>query len=75
MSCNQPIRSYDNIPARKLQRIGYDGLAVVHKRLLKKIVSLSDQNRYIVNSGSVGQPRDNNNNAKYVVIGSLPLFL
>jgi predicted phosphodiesterase len=54
-----------------LKLISYDGLTVVQKRLRQEIVSLSEQNRYIVNAGSVGQPRDGNNNAKYVILDTL----
>lgn len=37
------------------------------KRFMKSTVSLEKNRRYIINSGSVGQPRDAYNEAKYVV--------
>jgi len=31
------------------------------------VINLAEDQKYIVNIGSVGQPRDGNNNAKYVI--------
>jgi len=51
-----------------LALFGFDGVRVSKEGLTKGIVRLSPGNRYIVNVGSVGQPRDRqNNNAKYVI--------
>ena len=50
-----------------LKLICFDGREIVHKPMRQGIVSLSDQSRYIVNAGSVGQPRDGSNAAKYVI--------
>ena len=35
------------------------------------IIELDDENKYIINAGSVGQPRDGNAHAKYVIFDSL----
>ena len=41
---------------------------VIHKyKLARKTLQLKTEARYIINVGSVGQPRDGNNNAKYVL--------
>jgi len=40
---------------------------IEHKRLGKGLASLASGARHIVNIGSVGQPRDGNNKAKYVL--------
>jgi len=52
----------------ELKLIGFDGKVSQHIPLLKGIVNNFHKDRkYIVNVGSVGQPRDGNNNAKYVI--------
>lgn len=58
-----------------LKLICFDGHAVVQKPLRQGIIPLREQNRYIVNAGSVGQPRDGNNTAKYVIVDTLALSL
>lgn len=51
-----------------LKLIGFDGKVSQHIRLQKGIVNhFHKDKKYIVNVGSVGQPRDGNNNAKYVI--------
>lgn len=51
-----------------LALFGYDGVRVSKDGLTQGIVELSPACRYIVNVGSVGQPRDRqNNNAKYII--------
>ena len=50
-----------------LELIRYDGRQVERRPLGQGIASLEAQCRYIVNVGSVGQPRDGNNNAKYAI--------
>jgi predicted phosphodiesterase len=51
-----------------LALFGFDGSRVSKEGLTQGIVRLSPDSRYIVNVGSVGQPRDRqNNNAKYVI--------
>jgi predicted phosphodiesterase len=52
----------------ELELIGFDGKVSQHIPLKEEIVKHLDKDRkYIVNVGSVGQPRDGNNNAKYVI--------
>jgi len=52
----------------ELKLIGFDGNVSEHISLQKGPVKPLHKNRkYIVNVGSVGQPRDGNNNAKYVI--------
>ena len=47
---------------------GFDGSEVSRDKLSQGIVQLTPDNRYIINVGSVGQPRDRqSNNAKYLV--------
>lgn len=50
-----------------LELVDYDGRQVERRPLGQGITRLDDQHRYIVNVGSVGQPRDGNNNAKYAI--------
>ena len=50
-----------------IEMISFDGRVVIHKALPQGVVQLSAEHRYIINAGSVGQPRDENNNAKYVI--------
>lgn len=47
--------------------IAYRSGRIERDDLLEGLRQLDSQARYIVNVGSVGQPRDGNNNAKYVV--------
>jgi diadenosine tetraphosphatase ApaH/serine/threonine PP2A family protein phosphatase len=47
--------------------ISFDGDEVIQASLGNGIVSLHKDYQYIINVGSVGQPRDGNNNAKYVI--------
>jgi predicted phosphodiesterase len=44
-----------------------DGKKIIKKELQKGIKNLNKNQKHIVNVGSVGQPRDGNNNAKYVI--------
>lgn len=50
-----------------LELIGFDGERVVKTPLCKGVTALEKEKQYIINAGSVGQPRDGNNNAKYVI--------
>jgi predicted phosphodiesterase len=54
-----------------LKLLSFDGHAVAQNPLRQGIVPLNELNRYIVNAGSVGQPRDGNNTAKYVIFDTL----
>jgi len=47
--------------------ISYDGESIFREPLNRGITHLLKERRYIINIGSVGQPRDGNNNAKYVI--------
>jgi len=49
-----------------LQMVAWDGERVRNYRLSEGLLTLDDA-RYIVNVGSVGQPRDGDNRAKYVI--------
>lgn len=40
---------------------------IIRSVLNKGLINLDSSDKYIINVGSVGQPRDNNNNAKYVI--------
>jgi len=50
-----------------LEVVSFDGRQVERHPLKEGITLLDDQIRYIINVGSVGQPRDGNNNAKYAI--------
>jgi predicted phosphodiesterase len=50
-----------------LHIIVFDGQDINESPLEEGVTHLSENQRYIVNIGSVGQPRDGNNNAKYVI--------
>ena len=47
--------------------ISFDGNELVRAPLRNGTASLHKDHQYIINVGSVGQPRDGNNNAKYVI--------
>ncbi|OQY54195.1 MAG: metallophosphoesterase, partial [Desulfobacteraceae bacterium 4572_88] len=51
----------------ELEIVGFDGENITHSPLKKGLTFLYDEKKYIINIGSVGQPRDGNNNAKYVI--------
>jgi len=51
----------------ELVLLDYDGESVTRTALSKESRKLDPAHRYIVNVGSVGQPRDGNNDAKYVI--------
>ena len=53
-----------------LEMIVFDKRGVMHKSLSPGMASLNNKNKYIINVGSVGQPRDDNNNAKYIICDS-----
>jgi putative phosphoesterase len=50
-----------------LELITYEDGLVVHSAPGQQKIVLGGQEKYILNAGSVGQPRDGNNNAKYVL--------
>ena len=51
----------------RLELIGFDGEQLKRALLSQDTVTLDPQQRYIVNAGSVGQPRDATNHAKYII--------
>jgi len=50
-----------------LEIIVYDGENIYKRPLEEEDVQLNASKKYLINVGSVGQPRDGNNQAKYVV--------
>ena len=50
-----------------LEIISFDGKKVSRNALGRGLVDLDNRTQYIINAGSVGQPRDGNNNAKYII--------
>ena len=51
----------------KLEFVSYKEGAVIRAPLIKGVMQLRKEKKYIINVGSVGQPRDGNNNAKYAI--------
>ena len=50
-----------------LEIIGYDGRKLEYQDLPEGITPLDQNKNYIINIGSVGQPRDTSNDAKYAI--------
>ncbi len=53
--------------SHELQLVFEQGGTIVRSQLKKEKILLNLEKKYIVNCGSVGQPRDGNKNAKYVL--------
>jgi predicted phosphodiesterase len=51
----------------QLELIGFDGRQLTQSPLAEGRIILSSEARYIINIGSVGQPRDGDNRAKYAI--------
>ena len=51
----------------ELSMIDYDGHTLTESPLDKKKIPILPNHQYAINVGSIGQPRDGNNDAKYVV--------
>ena len=51
----------------KLEMVCFDGKNANRKKLFMGTYKLEKNNQYIINVGSVGQPRDENKHAKYVI--------
>jgi predicted phosphodiesterase len=71
------FKSYNNTIAfaghtHKLMLISYNGVAVSFHELNDLPVKLEKNIRYIVNVGSVGQPRDGDSRAGYVIWDTVP---
>ncbi len=47
--------------------VGFDGRSIYRKRLRPGITQLHPDRKYMINVGSVGQPRDGDRHAKYVI--------
>lgn len=58
-----------------LQLVAWDGKRSVLQKMTPGRIFLKPDHRHIVNAGSVGQPRDGNNAAKYVIWDSDGHFL
>lgn len=52
----------------RLEVIELKGDIITRIPLVKSIINLNRDNRYIINAGSVGQPRDGDNHAKYIIL-------
>ena len=50
-----------------LEIVAYDGNLIESNALPEGLTRLHPENKYIINIGSVGQPRDGSNKAKYVI--------
>ena len=50
-----------------LEIVTFDGRRIERRALKQGRIGLDARLRHIINVGSVGQPRDGNNNAKYVI--------
>lgn len=54
----------------ELEIVEFDGRQVERRRLVEGHAGLDSKKSYIINIGSVGQPRDGDNQAKYVIYDS-----
>lgn len=50
-----------------LEIIAHDGSNITKRTLEEEVIELDSSKKYLINVGSVGQPRDGNNQAKYVL--------
>jgi predicted phosphodiesterase len=50
-----------------LEIISYNGEYLEYNNLTEGLTKLVAENKYIINIGSVGQPRDGNNKSKYII--------
>lgn len=57
--------------SHELQLVFEEEERIVRRELIKEKILLDPKKKYIVNCGSVGQPRDGNKDAKYVIWDSL----
>ena len=55
----------------RLKVVKWNGVEVTHENLTEGKHLFSENCKYIVNAGSVGQPRDRSNHAKYLIWDSL----
>lgn len=69
------IRTFERVSERlcfvghthELELIAYDGRGIERRRLKAGLFSLDPDSRYLINIGSVGQPRDGTHHAKYAL--------
>jgi predicted phosphodiesterase len=52
----------------RLEIIDFNGRSITRSPLTQSAVNLNSANQYIINIGSVGQPRDGDNHAKYIIL-------
>jgi predicted phosphodiesterase len=52
----------------RLEIIGFNGRSITRSPLTQRVVHLNNADQYIINTGSVGQPRDGDNHAKYIIL-------
>jgi len=52
----------------RLEIIGFNGKSITRSPLVQSVVNLNSTDQYIINIGSVGQPRDGDNHAKYIIL-------
>jgi predicted phosphodiesterase len=52
----------------RLEIIGFNGKSITRSPLVQSVVDLNSTDQYIINIGSVGQPRDGDNHAKYIIL-------
>ena len=52
----------------RLEIIDFNGRSIMRSPLTQSVVNLNSSDQYIINAGSVGQPRDGDNNAKYIIL-------
>jgi predicted phosphodiesterase len=50
-----------------LELISFDGQRVRHAPLREGVIHLEEGRKYLINAGSVGQPRDGDNRSKYLI--------
>jgi predicted phosphodiesterase len=55
----------------KLGIVAYENSQILFQRMTEEPVAIKKTGKYIINAGSVGQPRDGNARAKYVIWDSL----
>lgn len=51
----------------ELMLIGWNGRKIIRQPLKRGLYPLQPDFRYLINAGSVGQPRDGNSHAKYII--------
>ena len=75
ISSDEKRRTIESLPEKicfighthDLNLLSYDGSQLIRQPLECGITALAGDCRHIISCGSVGQPRDGNNNAKYVI--------